>query len=162
MLNLWFYLFWFESNKWWTLQTPVHTFVVFANVWSVYICPLWSMMWLFGLWRIESQNYLKDSRYTIIYEQVLHVSFRGRAKKFQNFSSNIFSNILGDMSSHFHMALQALAAYVKEMIKAPLFDHTPSKILNNMQYYSWFKRFKWCNRRDTFACNCSNGESHYV
>lgn len=88
---------------------------------------------------LREKNYLRDSRYVSVYEQVamflLTVGHNCRNFLVQD----VFQHSGETVSRHFHTVLRAFAAFAKEMIKPPSLDETPSEILRNMKYYPWFK-----------------------
>lgn len=98
-----------------------------------------SVTYLYDCDDLREKNYLRDSRYVSVYEQVamflLTVGHNCRNFLVQD----VFQHSGETVSRHFHTVLQAFAAFAKEMIKPPSLDETPSEILRNMKYYPWFK-----------------------
>lgn len=103
---------------------------------------------------LEAKNYLTDSRYINVYEQVamflLTIGHNGRNFLIQY----VFQHLSKTVSRQFHAILHALAGFANEMIKTLSYDETPLEILKNMKVLSMVQGLCQCSRRDTHSC-CS-------
>lgn len=102
------------------------------------------------LYNEMSNNYLLNSRYISVHEQVTMFLLTIGYNCHNFLVQDVFQHSGEMVSCHFHTILHAFASFAGEMIKLPPFDETSSQILKNMKYYPWFKDYIEAIEMDTF------------
>lgn len=77
--------------------------------------------------KLRAKNYLKDSLYVSVYEQVAMFLLMIGHKRRNFLIQDVFQHFRETVRRHFHTVLRALTASAKEMIKPPLVRRLPRR-----------------------------------